>query len=62
MERQRVYDMAKSNNLILENELVGAADGFNAGKTEEEIVKMCANGELQSFSVYGEENTGINMC
>ena len=59
---QRVYDMAKSDRLILENELVGAADSFNAGKTEEEIAKMCENGELQRFSVYGEENTGIDMC
>lgn len=59
---QRVYDMAKSDHLILENELVGAADSFNAGKTEEEIAKMCENGELQRFSVYGEENTGIDMC
>ena len=59
---QRVYDMAKSDRLILENELVGAADSFNAGKTEEEIAKMCENGELQRFSVYGEENTGMDMC
>ena len=59
---QRVYDMAKSDRLILENELVGAADSFNAGKTEEEIAKMCENGELQRFSVCGEENTGIDMC
>lgn len=59
---QRVYDMAKTDRLILENELVGAADSFNAGKTEEEIAKMCENGELQRFSVYGEENTGIDMC
>ena len=59
---QRVYDMAKSDHLILENELVGAADSFNAGKTEEEIAKMCENGELQNFSVYGEENAGIDMC
>ena len=58
----RVYDMAKSDRLILENELVGAADSFNAGKTEEEIAKMCENGELQRFSVCGEENTGIDMC
>ena len=29
---------------------------------EEEIAKMCENGELQRFSVYGEENTGIDMC
>lgn len=59
---QRVYDMAKSDHLILENELVGAADSFNVGKTEEEIAKMCENGELQNFSVYGEENAGIDMC
>ena len=59
---QRVYDMAKSDHLILENELVGAAGSFNAGKTEEEIAKMCENGELQNFSVYGEENAGIDMC
>lgn len=59
---QRVYDMAKSDHLILENELVGAADSFNVGKTEEEIAKMCENGELQSFSVYGEENAGMDMC
>ena len=59
---QGVYDMAKSDHLILENELVGAADSFNEGKTEEEIAKMCENGELQNFSVYGEENAGIDMC
>ena len=59
---QQVYDLAKDGQLILENELVGAADYLSAGGDYEDISKMAECGSFDDFTVHGIEKGGMDLC
>ena len=59
---QAVYDLAKNNNMLLENELVGAADYLSNGGDAEKVYKMAQEGKFDSFDISGEQQGGMKLC
>lgn len=59
---QAVYDLAKNNNMVLENELVGAADYLSNGGDAEEVYKMASEGKFDHYEINDEQQGGMDLC
>lgn len=58
---QKVYDLGKTNTLVLEGEMVGAADYIADGGDISKIREMAENGEFEGYSTDGRRG-GMDIC
>ena len=59
---QAVYNLAKRNEMILENEIVGAADYLSNGGDAEEVYKMASEGKFDMYDINGDQQGGVELC